>query len=109
VKAIADEFSRRILGCSIEKGRTVDEICVEQGIPQSTCYKRIIHLVEIGAMVIERIFVSPSGKRFAVYRSAYSHIDISWGNGTLSAYATVNPDIAEKLENARLNRLNKIE
>lgn len=105
--AMSDEFSRRILSCSIRKGRSVDEICIEQGVPPSTCYKRMRHLMDIGAIVIERMVVPPTGKRYAVYRSAFSRLEVIWENGSLSAHATVNPDVAEKLQNVWLAMLRK--
>ncbi len=107
MEAMSDEFSRRILSCSILKGMSVDQICVEQGIPQSTCYKRIGKLVDAGVLVIERTVVPPTGKRCAVYRSAFSHLDVSWKNGALSAHATVNPDVADKLESLWAAKLRK--
>jgi hypothetical protein len=107
MEAMSDVFSRRILSCTVKKGMSVVEICVEQGIPQSTCYKRIGRLTDVGAMVIEKLVVPATGKKYAVYRSAFSRLDIVWEQGTLSAHVTVNPDAAEKLLNAWLVKLRK--
>jgi len=107
MEALSDEFSRRILGCAIKKGRTIGEIYVEQGIPPSTCYKRIKRLVESGVMVVERMIVPPTGKKYAVYRSTFSRLYVGWENGQLAARVTVNPEVAEKLENAWLAMLRK--
>jgi hypothetical protein len=107
VEAVTDEYSRRILSCSVDKGRTVEEICLEQGIPQSTCYKRLTRLLSTGAMVVERFVVLPSGKRHAVYRSAFSHVEITWSGGAITVQAAVNQHLAYKLHNARSARLLK--
>jgi hypothetical protein len=58
-------------------------------------------------MVTEGYVVPPSGKRYALYRSAFSRMDITWENGTLTANAVVNPDIADKLQNRRFAKLRK--
>ena len=97
VEAMHDEYSRMILSSSVREGKTVDEICDENGIPQSTCYKRIRHLVDEGAMVVERIVVAPTGSKRAIYRSAFTRLEVRLENGLVSARATSNPAVADKL------------
>jgi predicted transcriptional regulator len=99
-EAISDEFSRLMLSTSVLQGKTVDEICEEGGIPQSTCYRRMRHLVDEGAMVIERIVVASTGRKYAIYRSTFSRFDVRLENGVMSVYAMLNPAVADKLRNA---------
>jgi predicted transcriptional regulator len=99
-EAISDEFSRSMLSTSVLQGKTVDEICEEGGIPQSTCYRRMRHLVDEGAMVIERIVVASTGRKYAIYRSTFSRFDVRLENGVVSVYATLNPAAADKVGNA---------
>ncbi|MDA4132939.1 MAG: hypothetical protein OK454_07420 [Thaumarchaeota archaeon] len=96
---MSDEFSRTILSTSVLRGKTVDEICEEEGIPQSSCYKRMRRLVDEGAMVVERMVVASTGRKYAVYRSAFARVDVTLAGGMLSAYATLNPAVADKLRN----------
>jgi predicted transcriptional regulator len=98
-KAMSDEFCRRILSCAVLRGKTVEEISQEQGVPQSTCYRRIGHLVEEGVMVVERMVVSPTGRKYAIYRSAFSLLDVRLENGVIEAYAALNPAASTKLRN----------
>jgi predicted transcriptional regulator len=99
-EAISDEFSRLMLSTSVLQGKTVDQIREEGGIPQSTCYRRMRHLVDEGAMVIERIVVAPTGRKYAIYRSTFSRFDVKLENGVMTMYATLNPAAADKLRNA---------
>jgi len=99
-EAMSDEFSRTMLGSSVLQGKTVDEICEEGGIPQSTCYRRMRHLVDEGAMVIERIVVASTGRKYAIYRSTFSRFDVRLENGVISVCATLNPAAADKLRSA---------
>lgn len=96
-EAISDEFSRMILNSSALQGRTVEEICDEQGIPQSTCYRRIRRLSDEGVMVVERTVVASTGRKYAIYRSTFTRLDVRLENGVLSAYATLNPAVADRL------------
>jgi transposase-like protein len=95
-EAISDEFSRTILSSSVSQGKTVVEISNEEGIPQSTCYKRIRHLVDEGAMVVERIVVASTGRKYSVYRSAFSRLEVRLEDGVISAKGTPNPAAADK-------------
>ena len=92
-----DEFSRRIISSAVSHGRTVEEICEEQDIPLSTCYRRIKRLVDGGAMIVERIVVASSGRKYAVYRSTFARLEIRLENGRVSAYGTLNPAVADGL------------
>jgi predicted transcriptional regulator len=99
-EAISDEFSRAMLSSSVLRGKTVDEICEEEGIPQSSCYRRVRHLVGEGAMVVERIVIASTGRKYAIYRSTFSRLDVRLENGVITAYATLNPAIGDKLRNS---------
>ena len=101
-EALADEFSTRIISSSILEGKSIDEICAQEIVPQSTCYRRMKHLVDEGVMVVERIVLLPEGKKRVVYRSAFSRVSVKLENGVLSARVAVNPDVADKLQRARL-------
>lgn len=97
VEALSDEFSRKILSTSVLQGKTVEEICDEQGIPPSSCYRRMRRLVDEGVMVVERMVVASTGRKYAIYRSAFSCLHIRLEDGVVSVYATLNPAVADKL------------
>jgi hypothetical protein len=87
LNALGDEISRRILTSAIASGRSVEEISVEQNLPLSTCYRRIRHLVDEGLMILERLVITPAGKRFAIYRTSFS----------VAAEITPNLEVLDKL------------
>ncbi len=103
VAALADEFSRRIIASTVDEGRTVQEISVEQAIPLSTCYRRASELAHKGLLMIERIVVTGEGKRYAVYRSSFKALKITSDLETVSATAELNPSVAEKFHRMWLN------
>lgn len=105
VRALSDEFSRRILASVTAEGKTVRQISVEQAVPTSTCYRRAHELVKEGLLVVERIVVTGDGKRYAVYRSSFKRIEVSSDFVSLSAFGEVNDGMSEKLHNRNLQRL----
>jgi len=94
--ALADEFSRRIVSSTVKEGKTVQEISLEQAVPLSTCYRRTGELSRNGLLMVERIVVTGEGKRYAVYRSSFTSVQISSNIEVTSASARINPDVAEK-------------
>jgi len=97
LSALGDESSRKILSSAIASGKTVEEISAEQNLPLSTCYRRMRNLLSGGLMILERTVVTPTGKRYAVYRTSFSRASISYNGGEISVELTPNMDIIDKL------------
>ena len=101
--ALADRFSEKIMIRAVDEARTIEEISSSEGIPLSTCYRRIQTLVDEGLVVIERIVVTGSGKRYATYRSCYRSFRISADSHGVVVQAEMNKDAVEKMWNRRLS------
>jgi len=97
LNALGDESSRRILTSAIASGKTVEEISAEQHLPLSTCYRRVRHFVDEGLMILERLVVTPAGKRFAIYRTSFSDVTVTLYPGEISVETTPNIDVLDKL------------
>jgi hypothetical protein len=97
LSAFGDEFSRRILASAIASGKTVEEISAEQNLPLSTCYRRVRQFVDEGLMVLERLVVTQTGKRFAIYRTAFSDVTIRFYPGEVAVETTPNVEVLDKL------------
>ena len=97
LSALGDESSRRILTSAIACGKTVEEISAEQNLPLSTCYRRIRHFVDDGLMILERLVVTPAGKRFAIYRTSFSDVTIRFYPGETAVETTPNLEVLDKL------------
>ncbi len=95
--ALGDESSRRILGSAIATGKTVEEISAEQNLPLSTCYRRMRSLLSGGLMILEKTVVTPTGKRYAVYRTSFSKTAIRFNGEEIAVEVTPNMDIIDKL------------
>ncbi len=97
VQSLADEYSRKILLSAIPAAKSVEDMSRENDIPLSTCYRRVHELLDAQILVIERIIVTPDGKKFELLRSSYRAINVSFDGGQVKVDAIVNEDVAEKL------------
>ncbi len=83
VKALADEYSTKILLSIMAKPLSVVEICQIIDIPISTCYRRI-RALEIGGIIrVERTIFTEDGKKFMRYASIIKNATISFDLGNL--------------------------
>lgn len=103
LSALADHFSEKIMTCTVTEARTVEEISSSEKIPLSTCYRRMRELVDAGLILVERIVITGSGKRYATYRSCFKSFRISSDFHGLSVEAEVNEDVADKLRDRWLS------
>lgn len=95
--AISDDSSRKIMASTIYAGKTIEEIVAETGVPPSTAYRRIHDLCERGVLVLERVVVTATGRRYSIYRSAFKDVKVDIEAGRLAVAVTPNRDVAEKL------------
>lgn len=96
LEAISDEVTRRILGLTILKGRSIEDISLVSGIPSSTAYRRVHELAAIGLLIVERILFTETGRRYLVYRSAFRGIGIEMESSELKVQVTLNEDVADR-------------
>ena len=97
VQGLADEYSRKILLSAIPNAKSVEDMSRENDIPLSTCYRRVHELLDSQIMVVEKIIVTPDGKKYELLRSAYRAVTVTFEGGVMRVDATINEDVAEKL------------
>jgi predicted transcriptional regulator len=101
--AFADKWSNRMLICAVEESRTVEEISEKHGIPLSTCYRRVRELVDAGLIIVERIVITKTGKRYALYRSSFRSFEVSVDKEGVEVRGEVNQEVAEKVKSRWLS------
>jgi DNA-binding Lrp family transcriptional regulator len=82
---------------SITAAKSVEDLSKENDIPLSTCYRRVHELLASRVLIVERIIVTPDGKRYEMLRSSYRNITVNLENGVMKVEAMVNEDVADKL------------
>lgn len=96
LEAMSDEISRRILNSVTAQGKAVEEISADGEIPSSTAYRRVHELAQTGLLLVERIIISESGKRYMIYRSAFRGVRIEFVSGELQVRVILNEDVADR-------------
>lgn len=93
LKALADEYSRAILACIMDKPKSVVEISSECKIPMSTAYRRIHDLEEAGLVHVNGSTISSDGKRYYLYRSGIKAVRTVFGVDSLTVEIIPNEEM----------------
>ena len=97
LQVLSDSYSRKILLSAIASSKSVEELSRQNDIPLSTCYRRVHELLDDGLLVMDRIVVTPDGKRYEMLRSAYKGFSVVFVDGGVRVDAAINGDVADKL------------
>jgi DNA-binding Lrp family transcriptional regulator len=97
VRALSDEYSRRILVSIISRSLPIEEISREQNIPISTCYRRIHEMLLFGVIKPDRTIIREDGKKYVCYKSAVRNVTILLESGELKVDVVINKEPAERL------------
>jgi len=98
LRAMADEYSLKILMSLIDKADSVNKISRDNDIPIATAYRRVSELHDAGLLVVERGILTEDGKRYELYRSAIRSMQITFRTGQLEMDVTPNGDAVSRLE-----------
>ncbi len=93
MKALGDEYSRKILLSIISKSLSADEISQELHIPISTCYRRIHALETSGMMRKDKITLTKDGKKFVSYISILKNATINFNSEKLALEVSPNGNL----------------
>lgn len=78
LEVVPSEQSGKILRATTRVGKSFKEISSENDTPLSSTYTRVHELTEEGLLVVGRVTVTGTRKRYVVYRSAFREIRSSW-------------------------------
>jgi DNA-binding HxlR family transcriptional regulator len=76
LEALGDRWSREILLLLNDAPRSAQEIQSANRIPQSTLYRKLHELTEIGLVGVQRSIISNDGKRVELYRSLLDELKV---------------------------------
>jgi len=74
---IPDKTGCKIITSVTNIPKTVSQISRENNIPQSSTYKKIKKLLNLGLVTIERVNIDEKGKRVIFYRSKIKSLEIN--------------------------------
>ncbi|MCI4344786.1 MAG: helix-turn-helix domain-containing protein [Thermoplasmata archaeon] len=67
--ALGDPVARQIILMLNDAPRSAQELLVANHVPQSTLYRRLHELEELGVVAVQRTVITEEGKRVDLYRS----------------------------------------
>jgi DNA-binding HxlR family transcriptional regulator len=98
LEALGDRWSREILLMLNESPRSALEIQATNRIPQSTLYRKLHELSEIGLVGVQRSIISADGKRVELYRSLLDELKLEMRGAKLRIDVRFRDLSAERLK-----------
>ena len=97
IRALLDDHSRSILTATMPAAKSVIDITREQKIPITSAYRKVKELKDFGLLKVERIVLTPDGKKFELVRSTISAASVQFDKGTLNVDVTTGVEADQKL------------
>ena len=95
--ALADEEIIKILDSAMYQSKPVNDIIKENNIPHTTAYRKIKWLLDEGLLVIEKIEITPEGKKSSLFRSVLKALSIKYEYNNVVIEAEQNFDTLKKV------------
>ncbi len=89
-EALFDEYSRKILTSVIDRPLSTEEICIEQKIPESSCYRRVRELEDNGFLRKTETILTDKGNRYCKYQSVFKEINLTFTSRGIKVEAILN-------------------
>jgi len=94
--ALADEEMMHILNSAMHIPKSVFDIIRETSIPHTTTYRKVKWLVENDLLIVDKIVISPDGKKTSLFRSVLNSITVRYENNSIVVEAKQSFDVMEK-------------
>jgi DNA-binding HxlR family transcriptional regulator len=98
LEALGDRWSREILLMLNDTPRSAQEMQATNRIPQSTLYRKLHELGEIGLVGVQRSVISPDGKRVELYRSLLDELKVEMRGARLRIDVRFRDLAAERMK-----------
>ncbi|MDA4113755.1 MAG: hypothetical protein OK474_06890 [Thaumarchaeota archaeon] len=96
LKALADEEACRIMGSTASRSKSVVDLIRECNLPHTSAYRLVNEMKENGLLVIDRMVLTDDGKKYAMYRSTFSNITVTFDRGEIELEVRTNKEVADK-------------
>ena len=94
--ALADEEMTKILDSVMYHSKSIADITRENNIAHTTCYRKTKWLINEGLVSVDKIVITPEGKKFSLYRSVFKSINAKYEINNVIVEAEQNFDIVKK-------------
>jgi DNA-binding transcriptional ArsR family regulator len=97
LQALGDPLSRQLLLLLNDAPRSARELLGEVQVPQSSLYRRLGELREVGLIGVQRSTITEDGKRMEYYRSLVEEIEVRLKGSSLEVRSKRRDLAAERL------------
>jgi hypothetical protein len=94
--ALADEEMTKILDSVMYHSKSIVDITKENNIPHTTCYRKTKWLLNEGLVIVDKIIITPEGKKFSLYHSVLKSINVKYESNNVIVEAEQNFDIIKR-------------
>jgi hypothetical protein len=95
--AVADSEIIKILVCATDQPASVHDVIRQTDIPHTTTYRKIRWMLDAGLLIVERIQITPEGKKFSLFRSTLKSISVQYENGKTTVDVQYNLNVEVKI------------
>src|SRR5690349_20776061 len=93
--ALADEDMIKVMDSIMDRSKSFNDIVAENSnISRTTAFRKIKWLLNEGLIIVDKIILTPDGKRFSLYHSTLKAINAKYEANNVSVEAEPNFDIA---------------
>lgn len=94
--ALADNEMMKILDSAMNQSKSINEILKETSIRHTTGFRKVKWLLDEGLIILDKIIITPDGKKFSLYHSTLKSISVKYEDANVVVEAKPNSDIAKK-------------
>ena len=94
--ALADEDMTKILDAVMIHSKSINDIIRENNIAHTTGYRKTNWLLKEGLLIIDKIIITPEGKKYSLFHSVLKSITVKYEHKDVIIEAEQNYDIIEK-------------
>ena len=94
--ALADVEMIKILDSVMYNSKSINDIIRESNIAYTTCYRKTNWLLREGLIILDKIVITPEGKKFSLFHSVLKSISVKYENNDVIVEAEQNFDIVKK-------------
>ena len=97
LSALADKEMFKILDLSMYTSKSVNDILRDSDISYTTVYRKIKWLLDKELLVVDKINISPEGKKYTTFRSVLKSVVIRYKQNEIIVEAEKNVDLIGKM------------
>jgi hypothetical protein len=94
--ALADEEMTKILDSVMYHSKSIADITRENNIAHTTCYRKTKWLINEGLVSVDKIVITPEGKKFSLYFSVFKSINVKYESNNVIVETEQNFDIVKR-------------